>query len=605
MFKRGPTLALVRPAALCMTILLQGLFVQIAVAQKGLLDISKATILVDSTSTLTEQSAAKELGRYLSQITGKEIPIATDAKLRKNCIVVGSGPLIKMTLPHFDPSKLASEQIVVRSVGSRLVVTGGGTRGTMYAVYRLLQQKCGVRWWAPWATTVPIHPHLKLANLDISEKPAFEYREPYWSHTNNGDWAVHNFSNGASIQVDDSRGGKTTYQGFVHTYYPLVPPAQYFKAHPEWYSLIDGKRTTEDAQLCTTNPELRKFIVEQVRAQLKANPQVAIISVSQNDCFRPCQCDVCRALVKQEGSESALVLDLVNYVADQIKDEFPNVAVDTLAYQWSRHPTKAMKPRPNVIVRLCSIECNFAHPLSDPVNNSFGVDIRGWNKLTNRLYVWDYCTNFAHYLQPQPDYFALGPTLAWFSQNGVKGVFEEGDYTSSGGDMAELKAWLIAQMLWDPKQDPNALVDEFLKGYYGPAAAPIKQYLELMTAEAQATHVSFALDSNAPFLRYEVMAKARKLWDRAKALVGHSSEFSARVKMASLSPESIWLTRWQEFRAAAQKAGDEWPLESTKADASARWLSELQSLNLPGCPKISAMDEGGTAPQKFVESLGP
>ena len=119
-------------------------------------------------------------------------------------------------------------------------------------------------------------------------------------------------------------------------------------------------------------------------------------------------------------------------------------------------------------------------------------------------------------MQPHPDYFTLGPTLSWLSQNGVKGVFEEGDYTSNGGDMAELKAWLIAQMLWDPKQDPDKLIDEFLAGYYGPeAGATIKQYLLLMADEAKAVHLSFALGVDTPMLRPEVWEKAERIWGRA------------------------------------------------------------------------------------------
>jgi len=294
-------------------------------------------------------------------------------------------------------------------------------------------------------------------------------------------------------------------------------------------------------------------------------------------------------------------------VADSIKDEFPNVAVDTLAYQWSRHPTRSMKPRPNVIVRLCSIECSFAHPLFAPQNKAFADDISGWSKLTNRLYIWDYCTDFAHYLQPQPDYFALGPTIKWFAVNGVKGVFEEGDYTSSGGDMAELKAWLIAQMLWDPKQDPQKLVSEFLRGYYGPAAGPIGEYLKLIASEAQGSHVSFAMDSSAPYLTYTVMAKAQRLWQDAAVLARRGSpEYLARVQMSSLSPESIWLAKWAEFRSSALKAGDRWPFETTRQAALDRWLRTASShAGIDGYPPVTAMDEGSTTPTAFAAALGP
>jgi hypothetical protein len=574
---------------------------QAAPAADASIDVRRATVLSQPGATATELYAAQELRAELSQIVGIQIPLEANAtELKPNAIVVGQGPLASKLLPTANWAGLNPEQTLIKSVGANLVVAGGGDRGTMYAVFRLLQTQAGVRWWTPWAKTEPKNPRLRFGNLDLSETPAFEYREPYWNHTFDGDWAVHNFSNGASIRVDSSKGGKVTYQGFVHTYYPLVPPEKYFASHPEWYSLFNGARTHDDAQLCTTNPALRDLMVEQVKAELRANPDARIVSVSQNDCYRPCQCDVCRALVKQEGSEAALVLDLANYVADHIKDDFPNVAVDTLAYQWSRHPVKSMRPRPNVIVRLCSIECDFSHPLSDPANAAFGDDIRGWSKLTNRLYVWDYCTNFAHYLQPQPDYFALGPTLRFSSENGVKGVFEEGDYTSTAGDMAELKAWLIAQMLWDPKQDPNKLIDEFLRGYFGPAAKPIRAYLELMTKAAQTTvpptHVGFALTNKAKFLNFETLNAARKIWDQAKAAVAGKPEFEPRVALAALSPESVWLDHWDEFRLAAKAANQPWPVDENRADFAARWLKAAQNPGIPGYAPVTAIDEGGRPP---------
>ena len=559
------------------------------------LRVRDCTIVVPTGATPTEQFAAQELKKYLSEIVGKDIPI--DSKDHKG------GEIVLMR--NIDTIFRSSEQTSLSLFGSSLMILEGGPRGTLYSVYRLLQKQCGVRWWAPWAIDIPKNPNLTIKNLNESEAPAFEVRDPFWSHSFDPAWALPNFDNGASTGADDDHGGKTQYAGgFVHTYYPLVPPDKYFAQHPEWYSLINGKRTHDNAQLCTTNPELRDFIVQQVKALLKADPQATIVSVSQNDCFNPCQCPICRALAAQEGSDAALTLDLANYVADQIKDEFPKVAVDTLAYQWSRHPTKTMRPRPNVIVRLCSIECNFADPLFAPSNKPFANDIEGWHKLANRLYIWDYCTDFANYLQPEPDYFSLGPTIQWFAKSGVKGVFEEGDYTSSGGDMAELKAWLIAQMLWDPTQDPDKLIHEFLKGYYGGADAPIYDYLKLMSSAAKGVHVSFAMGTNASFLNYDTMSKARKLWVDAERRVAKEPEKLARVKMSELSEQFVWLTHWQQFRDAATAKSDPWPFAPTLQAAAQAWLAQATGPNRPaGYPPITAVDEGSQSPAAFVASL--
>ncbi|MFI5386128.1 MAG: DUF4838 domain-containing protein [Fimbriimonadales bacterium] len=578
--------------------------------------VAKTVVVSQLGATPAEVHAAQELRDHLAKITGVDVPLRTGAvDAPRNAIVVGQGLVARKLFAGVQWGKLGEEQTLIRSKRDVLLVAGGQPRGTLYAVYRLLQVKCGVRWWTPWATTIPKNPKLAFGAMDWTETPAFEYRDPYWFHSFDADWAARNFDNGFNTRVDAARGGKVLYQGFVHTYYGLAPPDKLFGVHPEWFSLINGRRTTQDAQLCTTNPQLRDYIVEQVRAQLKANPKARIVSVSQNDCFNPCQCPTCRALAAQEGSDSALVLDLANYVGEKIEKEFPNVAVDTLAYQWSRHPTKTMRPRKNVIVRLCSIECNFAFPLGAPQNASFGDDIRGWSKLTNRLYIWDYCTNFANYMQPHPDYFTLGPTIQWFSQNGVKGVFEEGDYSSNGGDMAELKAWLIAQMLWDPKQDPDKLVDEFLAGYYGPKAAPIiKDYLSLMAKAAQSVHLSFALGTQTPFLRYEVMKQAQFQWAEAWATADtpNPSPYGFRILQGMMSPNYVFLRRWREFR-SLEPDPSSWFGFETRSRLADSWLECVtQRAGLPrqtqvpdGWSPITAVSEGGTTPRAFIASLGP
>ncbi|MCX6619881.1 MAG: DUF4838 domain-containing protein, partial [Acidobacteria bacterium] len=304
----------------------------------------------------------------------------------------------------------------------------------------------------------------------------------------------------------------------MHTFFPLVPPEKYFASHPEWYSLINGKRTYDGAQLCTTNPELRDFLVEQVRSWLKESPDARIISISQNDCFGPCQCPNCAAIDKQEGANSGTMVALLNYVADKLGSEFPNVAFDTLAYQYTRKAPASIKPRPNVIVRLCSIECNFAAPLTDPSNAKFADDIRAWNRVCNRLYIWDYTTNFGHYMLPHPNYYSLGPNVRFFAANGVKGLFEQGAYQSFSSEMSEMRAWVLAQLLWNPAQDDRRLIREFCEGYYGKAAGKlVLQYLNLMQSRVKGYYLSCFANTGGPHLRFATLGKAEQLWQAAEA----------------------------------------------------------------------------------------
>lgn len=55
-------------------------------------------------------------------------------------------------------------------------------------------------------------------------------------------------------------------------------------------------------------------------------------------------------------------------------------------------------------------------------------------------------TNFANFVQPFPNWYVLGANIRFFQSHGVKGVFEEGAYCGPGGDMSELKDYIMAKV---------------------------------------------------------------------------------------------------------------------------------------------------------------
>lgn len=117
-------------------------------------------------------------------------------------------------------------------------------------------------------------------------------------------------------------------EGFwaVHTFYPLMPPAEFFDKHPEYYSLINGKRVhqvnknnrKELAQLCLSNKNVLKIVTKRIKDKIRVYPEHLIYDVSQNDYYNPCECDKCQAIVKKEGEESGLMIWFVNQVAEAI-----------------------------------------------------------------------------------------------------------------------------------------------------------------------------------------------------------------------------------------------------------------------------------------------
>jgi hypothetical protein len=124
------------------------------------------------------------------------------------------------------------------------------------------------------------------------------------------------------------------------------------------------------------------------------------------------------AIIDAEGgAPSGPLLRAINFLAANLSHDFPNVAMDTLAYQYTRQAPNTTVPLPNVIVRLCDIEANFGVPLadsSDPANAAFASDLRAWAAISKRLYIWDYVVDFSNTVMPWPNYFVVSVPVVLF-----------------------------------------------------------------------------------------------------------------------------------------------------------------------------------------------
>ncbi|MCP4610251.1 MAG: DUF4838 domain-containing protein [Planctomycetes bacterium] len=561
--------------------------------------VAKAVIVITEDASKSEQHAAAELAEFLEQITGAEFEVVSPPAADSPRLLVGA-EAAKLAEPDFSTDGLGTDGVVIRRIDNDLILAGGHPRGTLYAVYTFLEDELGCRWWASSESTIPNKPTLKVGNLDIRYVPVLEYREPYWFDAFDSDWAVRNKSNGNRPKLNEKRGSNHTYQGFVHTFYPLIPPKTYFKEHPEWFSEIKGKRTHNRTQLCLTNEEMRKELVKNLKANLRKNPAATIASVSQNDWHGNCQCAKCAAVDKEEESPAGLMLRFVNSVADDIKEEFPNVAISTLAYQYTRKPPKYVKPRDNVIVRLCSIECSFSIPLADERNQKFRDDIIGWSKISNRLYIWDYTTNFRHHIMPHPNLRVLGPNVKFFAEHNVKGIFEQGAYTTNGAEMAELRAWVLAKLLWDPSRDGQELIDEFIDGYYGPAAGHIRDYLNVThnAVEATGDWLGCFEKNTAKYLSLDTLSKGWVHLKAAEKAVQDNPELRFRVQVAQLPVMYTFMTRWDEMRQKAAEIGADWPMPDTIQGTFEEFMKIAKKKNVT---RLNEWNEGFGAIEEALE----
>ncbi len=510
----------------------------VTLADKGQ---SKYRIVVPVAAIPSERYAAEELQRYLEKISGAKLPIVTDAdKPTAREILLGDNTRLAKLRTKVDFAGLGSDGFVLREDGNRLIIAGGRPRGTLNGVYTLLEEKLGVRWFTPKLETVPSLARVKLPRLDETKIPALENRDVFWSEVmHNADFAARHRVNGQHYGLTEKHGGAfTVYHPFVHSFDGLVPP-ELCKEHPEYLPLIKGERKNGYVQRCLSNPDVLRISIERVRQWIKEHPEATIISVSQNDTINNCQCDQCKAVDDAEGSPCGSLLKFVNAVAVAIEKDHPKVRIDTLAYQYTRKPPKTIRPHRNVIIRLCSIECCFSHPLetcSEEKNRAFREDIVAWGPIAPLLYVWDYTTDFGHYQQPFPNFDALQSNVRFFVKHGVKSLFEQGNYSGGGaGELEPLRAYILAKLLWNPDADVQKHINEFVNAYYGKAAPKILAYLDNIhrPVREQGKHIHIFDRPTSSYLGEEVLLTGQRLLDEAEQLA-ENDEVRFRVQVARL-----------------------------------------------------------------------
>lgn len=487
-----------------------------------------------------EQTAARELAEYLQKVTGAEFKVVAESAAEpKPAKAIYLGWTAFAAGQGIDCANLGQEESVIRTVGSDLVITGGRPRGTLYGVYDFLQKDLGVHWLDRDTEVVPKRAALALAAMDRRTKPVFRIRciLPMWHvlvgrdpTAWNGEpgrkhraWVARNRTNPAYTVWPDEYGGVDGQNVNSQNFGLYVPAEKYLAEHPEYYALDKDGKTRRPAFgpetprwnwggcLCLTHPEVRKIalatMLDLIAADRKTvnpnQPPPTIYDISQHDDHTVCHCPACRALVEREGSESGPLIDFINELADGVRAKYPEVKVQTCAYMWSQVPPKTLRPRSNVIILWCDWGMGDApskqslpepwHPLTSPFNSWRAENLRQWAAITpGGVRIWDYGEAYATPAWP----FTMAPVLVedmrFFGELRPVGLYIESEEWGGDGSLRQdpqvhgqfsaLYNWLAMQLMIDPRQPVEPLLDTFFAGYYGPAAVPLRAFYDKLAA---------------------------------------------------------------------------------------------------------------------------
>lgn len=478
--------------------------------------IENYTIVVSASAVEPVREAAELLQGWIADSFGVELDVVTDeTEPAEYEIIIGKTNREDAGLISVDRTSDNDLSYVVNVQGSRLVIAGhtdaDRRRGTLYGVYDFAEDALGYSFLMDNRIPVEAGDKHIAADYRLADGPGFESRCVYWETG----WSR------VYLNDDDYYKGNN----WVHEL-------------GEW---INGSGAS-DATPCLSDEANIQKVIDTVKKRLSRSPKSETIWVSQNDSTDYCKCTVCSDAYREDGARSATLVRLCNRVCEAIAEDHPNVKVLTLAYQYSVNPPKVTKPHKNVMIYYCTIQNCISCLYSDAtcsLNKGIASNIETWGRLCEKIYVWDYSTNFKYNATAFPNFDVLRENAAWFYNNGVRGVFNNA-ITGTSGEFGELRAYLLSRLYRDPlmsEEEYNAHMNSFLEMYYGAGWQYVRQYIDLVEQLSHDQHWICNAPVSSVFKFDEVLTKVdliNSLWDAAEAYA-QSQDILNNVKRSRLA----------------------------------------------------------------------
>ncbi len=507
-------------------------------------EVNEFTIVYADDASVNIQNAATELANYIEKACGTRPVIKKASEGQQDYeILVGSTDRDTKTAMETRAS-LGYDGYMIHAEDGKLFLNGHSDRATFYAVYGLLEDYLGCRFY-----TTTVERILEKHEIDIAADtheavtPRFFYRESgYGNRSREAAFATKLRLNGCQWTLT---GGGTTdnpayYAGdFVHTMWKLCGQESHVIG---WAP-------------CLSDESVYETVLGNVRKTLDSNPGATFISVSLNDCYvtqRGCQCDTCKAFNEKHQSDGATMMAFVNRIARAIKDDYPTVLVDTLAYHYTQTAPVGITMEDNVVIRFCPMQACTCHTYAEctgTATQQFMKDLAEWEKIADNLFVWYYSENTANFHVPYPNILPMREHFNRFSASKVQGFYFEGYGDAPNTDLMYLRIYMGAKLLWNPdmtEEEYDAILNDFLEGYYGAGWEYIREYMDrLNSLLLKNLHMRCGIAPTS-YLRIrsqDDMDALLELWQKALD-AAETEEHKAHVERDSISWMYYYLFRY-------------------------------------------------------------
>ncbi len=510
---------------------------------------ARYALVIPEGASRIEKKAASDLGHYLNLISEADFAVLSEADLPASgvpYISIGRTGRLADSSCQWKDADLAAEGYALEVIGENVYLYGGSGRGLLHGVYSLLEEDLGCRWYSTTSVDTPRTDSLSISLAPRKYLPILELRDPYIHKLHDPNWSLQNKTNSPHARVPMAWGGSIRFHNMGHTYAGYFPTERYFAEHPEYYALVNGKR--QPSQLCHTNEDVIRLSIEKTCEIFRNHPEVTITAIGPNDGRGFCDCPNCKKLDEENGGRSGSFFYHVNRIAEGVKKEFPNNHLISLAYLDYARPPSKLKVDDYVIIQLCTDSHAWKYQFCFlEESQEFQQMIRAWDAVHARVFIWDYTTDYVHFLVPMANWPVVAANTRFNIRNGATGIM----YESELNDIDEMRGWVWAKQLWNPELDTQTLMKDFVFGYYKEAADPLWDYQRMMWDYWEKWHrqphqcgepsdnpllnnlqCSYAPDG--PMFTPEFMTGMRRSFEEAERRA-KSDEILERVKRAKLS----------------------------------------------------------------------
>ena len=345
-----------------------------------------------------QKSAANALQKYIKSATGVTLNVTTDANDPVGPeIIVGKTNREDKGIVTADRSDDRIESFELSVQGDNLLIAAKSERsdhdGVLFGVYAFAEEILEVEF---YSDDVKVYNTVRNKNVPDGYKfkdgPGYEYRVVYW---------------GGLVSAELSTGEPIKRAGIMHNMHTLV-----------------GFGNDRSPDPCLTDENNLSTIEKNFLKMLK--PGLEAVWVTMNDTEESCTCNNCKAVYTKDGGRGATLMHLMNRLAAAAEREgYPDVEIWTFAYEYSIRPVK-FQLDPQVVVYFAPIESCTCHPYNDvtcKTNKNTKSWLEGWDAVCEKIYTWDYSTNFYYSQSPMPLTKVFRENKNWFYEKGVRGEF--------------------------------------------------------------------------------------------------------------------------------------------------------------------------------------